>query len=111
MTPPDPEGTRIPQFEAILRSVDREQPMNGEKAVASASLEEARRWTSVYREVVSMEQAVLSSISRQLPTLSASARAEAESTNVPLIQGQLTRFQHRLMLWEARLAEFDGEGG
>jgi hypothetical protein len=109
MTPPGQKGVPLPEFETILRSVDREQPMNGEKAIASASIDEARLWTHVYRDLVAMEKKVLAAVTKQLPDLSAQAREEAESTNVPLITGQLQRFEHRLTLWEARRAELEGQ--
>ena len=90
-------------FEAILRSVDPDVPLDAEDSIENASLEEARVWRGVYQEAVSLEERVLNTILERLPSMSAEARQEAETTNVPLIRGQLDRFRHRLLLWEARL--------
>ena len=110
MTPSDELRIGDETFETLLRSVDRDVPLDGEKVVADSSLEEARLWRGVYREVVDLEERVLNTITERLPSLSPGARTEAETTNVPLIQGQLNRFRHRLELWDARLKQLESGG-
>ncbi|MBV8301941.1 MAG: hypothetical protein JOY68_08460 [Candidatus Dormibacteraeota bacterium] len=107
MSSPGDRRTGPDTFETLLRSVDPNVPLNGEKSVEHASLDEARLWTGVYREVVDLEERVLATIVQRLPSLSPGARTEAESTNVPLISGQLERFRHRLQLWEARARQLE----
>lgn len=105
------EGKRVgsQSFEVILRSVDPDVPMDGELPLGDSSLEVARLWRRIYREVVELEERVLNTILERLPRMSAEARQEAETTNVPLISGQLDRFRHRLGLWEARAAQLEEE--
>ncbi|MBV9100305.1 MAG: hypothetical protein JO198_04590 [Candidatus Dormibacteraeota bacterium] len=105
------EGKRIgsESFEVLLRSVDRDVPLNGENPVGESSLDEARLWRRIYREVVELEESVLNTIVEHLPLMSREARTEAETTNVPLIRGQLDRFRHRLHLWEARASQLENE--
>lgn len=107
MTPSDEMRIGHESFETLLRSVDPNVPLDGEKALENASVSEARLWVGVYKDVVDLEERILNTITERLPSLSPGARTEAETTNVPLIQGQLDRFRHRLELWDARLRQLE----
>jgi hypothetical protein len=95
-------------YDTILRSVDPSVPVPGEAADPSeASLEQAIAWTESYRELLALERKVLNAIKEQLPGLGEIARREAETTNIPLISGQLRRFEKRLEQWERRRRELE----
>lgn len=112
MSDGDAAERRPSDFEAILRSVDPEQPVDTEIHPDGADVEEARVWTRVYRELLHMEQGVLQAIHDGIPHLGDEARREVEATNLPLIKAQLDRFRWRLGLWESRLRELEpGEPG
>ena len=77
--------------------------MEGEPDPATASLELALFWRKVYREILTMEEAVLARIHALMAEQSSEARREVELTNVPVVVAQADRFRVRLGFWEARV--------
>ena len=61
--------------------------MEGEPDPATASLELALFWRKVYREILTMEEAVLARIRALMADQSSEARREVELTNVPVVVG------------------------
>ena len=99
-----------PDVAAAIRGGDSEQGMEQEKDMATSSLEEAMFWRQTYSEIVVMEEDVMARVRELMAKQSAVARREAELSNVPVIAGQLERFQVRLRAWEARLRQLQTDG-
>jgi hypothetical protein len=79
--------------------------MDGEGNPRTASLEQARYWTEIYREILEMEERVFERIQALMATQSPPARREVELTNVPVVAAQAERFRQRLGYWMARIEE------
>jgi hypothetical protein len=88
---------------------DLERPILGEDP-ESDSLEEARRWVSVYSHLVKLEQDLLDVLAGMIPTMPDEAQMEAEQTNLPVLASQVERFRHRLEFWSKRRAELESHG-
>jgi len=82
--------------------------MDGESPVAQATLKQALYWTTIYTEILAMEEKVLRRIKQLMASQSPEARREAELTNVPVIAAQAERFRQRLGYWNARVLELRG---
>jgi hypothetical protein len=89
---------------AAWEGADLERPVSGEDP-ESDSLVEARRWISVYRHLVKLEQELLDMLAQLIPTMPVEAQREAEATNLPVLASQLERFRHRLDYWIKREGE------
>lgn len=72
------------------------------------SLEVARHWIAAYSELIAVEEKVLGRLRELLPTLSESARREAELTNLPRLIQHLQTFRYRRAHWRRQLAHIDG---
>jgi hypothetical protein len=72
---------------------------------ATSNPTDARRWLSIYSELVGFEEDMLRRIHERMATLSASARYEAERSNLPQLESDCRRFRDRLAFWEGRVAE------
>jgi hypothetical protein len=70
----------------------------------TSSASDARRWVSVYSELVHFEEEMLIRIRERMRTLSTLAREEAERSNVPALEEDCRRFRSRLGYWEKRLS-------
>ena len=82
--------------------------MDGEGEVAHATLKQALYWTTIYTEILAMEEKVLGRIEQLMAAQSAEARREVERTNVPVVVAQAERFRRRLGYWKARTVELAG---
>jgi hypothetical protein len=91
---------------AAWEGADLERPILGEDP-ESDSLEEARRWVSVYSHLVKLEQDLLDVLAGMIPTMPDEAQMEAEQTNLPVLASQVERFRHRLDFWSKRRAELE----
>ena len=81
--------------------------MDGEVVPAKATLKEARYWTHVYTDILTMEEKVLQRVRKLMTTQSAQVQQEVELTNVPVIVAQVERFRQRLSYWNARVDELN----
>src|ERR1035438_2684923 len=90
-----------PDIVAATRGGDDSVGMDGEADPATASLEQALFWRSIYAEILVMEEAVLDRIHQLMAGQSLQARREVELTNVPVVVAQADRFRTRLGFWEA----------
>ena len=81
--------------------------MDDEAIPGEASPETAHHWIYVYTQLTILESHLISEARELIPTLSRSARKEAELTNLPLLESQLRRFRHRQQLWQQRLDELE----
>jgi hypothetical protein len=91
---------------AVWEGADLERPIRGENP-ESDSLEEARRWVSVYSHLLKLEQDLLDVLAGMIPTMPNEAQKEAEQTNLPVLASQVERFRHRLEFWSKRRAELE----
>jgi hypothetical protein len=91
---------------AAWEGADLERPILGENP-ESDSLEEARRWVSVYSHLVKLEQDLLDVLAGMIPNMPGEAQKEAEHTNLPVLAAHVERFRHRLEFWSRRRAELE----
>jgi hypothetical protein len=91
---------------AAWEGADLERPILGENP-ESDSLEEARRWVSVYSHLVKLEQDLLDVLAGMIPNMPTEAQKEAEHTNLPVLASHVERFRHRLEFWSKRRAELE----
>jgi hypothetical protein len=91
---------------AAWEGAELERPILGENP-ESDSLEEARRWVSVYSHLLKLEQDLLDVLAGMIPTMPGEAQKEAEQTNLPVLASQVERFRHRLEFWSKRRAELE----
>ena len=73
------------------------------------SVEVARHWIDAYAELVEFEEKVLGRLQELLPTLSESARREAELTNLPMVVQHLQTFRYRRAHWRRQLGHINGQ--
>lgn len=90
-----------PDVVAATRGGDVTVGMDGEADPATASLELALFWRTIYTEILAMEEAVLERIRELMADQSPQARREVELTNLPVVVAQAGRFRSRLGFWEA----------
>ena len=90
-----------PDIVAATRGGDESLGMDGEADPATATLEQALFWRNIYKEILTMEEAVLSRIKQLMADQSPQARREVELTNVPVVAAQAERFRARLGFWES----------
>src|SRR5258706_13041682 len=94
-----------PDVDAAIRGGDWSQPMDGENAPESATIEQAIYWRQIYAEILAMEEKVLARIRELMRNQSDEGRREVELTNVPVVVAQAERFRQRLSYWESRVAQ------
>jgi hypothetical protein len=92
---------------AAWEGAELERPITGEDP-KSESLDEARRWVSVYSHLVNLEQELFDVLARMIPNMPGEAQREAEQTNLPVLASQVERFRHRLDYWVKRKRELEG---
>jgi hypothetical protein len=98
---PEYTGYDRPDIVAATRGGDDSVGMDGEADPATASLEQALFWRTIYTEILTMEEAVLERIRQLMAAQSPQARREVELTNVPVVVAQAQRFRSRLGFWES----------
>lgn len=81
-------------------------PLEGED-LATAHLEDARHWMSIYDDLIRFKRGLLARVEHDLPALSPVARIAA-SEDVGIIEDQLEGYQVRLDLWYQRVWELKG---
>jgi hypothetical protein len=91
---------------AVWEGADLERPLLGENP-ESDSLEDARRWVSVYSHLVKLEQDLLDVLAGMIPSMPGEAQMEAQQTNLPVLASQVERFRHRLEFWSRRRTELE----
>jgi len=99
-----------PDIDAAERGGDWTQRMDGEGLPADAGMEQAIYWRRIYKEILEMEEKVLTRIRDLMKTQSETARREVELTNVPVVVAQAERFRQRLGYWEARVLDLETNG-
>ena len=92
-----------PDVAAEIRGGDTGQAMELEQDIGSSSLIQATFWRDTYREILTMEEAVLARVHELMARQSPTTRREAELSNLPVISAQVRRFRTRLGYWEDRL--------
>ena len=107
---PDHAAQERPDIAAATRGGDNSLGMDREGDPASATLEQALFWRTIYSEILTMEEAVLERIHQLMAGQSTQARREVELTNVPVVVAQVERFRARGKLWESRVHACLGNG-
>ena len=74
---------------------------------ATASRQQAKRWVSVYSELLAMETSVVESVRAKMSRMSGDARRITEQTNIPQLEKDAESFRSRLELWRDRLAQLE----
>jgi len=92
---------------AAWEGADLERPISGEDP-ATDSLEEARRWVTVYSHLVKLETELLDVLAGTIAKMPSEAQREAEQTNLPVLASQVERFRHRLEYWVGRKNLLEG---
>jgi hypothetical protein len=92
---------------AAIRGGDPDQVMDGESDPGTSSLEQAKYWSQIYREILTLEEQVLERIQDLMARQSPTVRREVELTNVPVIAAQAERFRQRHDFWMARVRELE----
>ncbi len=92
---------------AAWEGADLDRPILGENP-ESESLEDARRWVTVYSYLVKLEEELLDMLAGAIPLMPDAAQREAEQTNLPVLASQAERFRHRRDYWVQRRTELEG---
>jgi FtsZ-binding cell division protein ZapB len=74
---------------------------------STTSVREARRWISVYSELLKIEGEVLESVRSKLARMSEEAREITEQTNLPSLERDAEHFRARLAFWRERLSQLE----
>ncbi|HKW59224.1 MAG TPA: hypothetical protein VJR46_05675 [Candidatus Dormibacteraeota bacterium] len=93
---------------AAWQGADLDRPLPGEDP-DSGSLAEAQRWLAVYHHLVHLEQELLDTLARMIPSMPDAAQKEAEATNLPVLAAQAERFRRRLAFWQRRRDELEAK--
>ncbi len=93
---------RVASANPVAAHVERGNPN-------TTSLEMARMWETAYAELVAFEQKLLNRVHKRIPSLSESARHEAELTDVPMIVEHLQTFKYSLAFWHGSRLELEEE--
>jgi len=91
---------------AAWEGADLDRPIAGENP-ESESVDDARRWVSVYSHIVRLEEELLDMLAGAIPRMPDAAQREAENTNLPVLASQVERFRHRLEYWVKRKNELE----
>ncbi len=91
---------------AAWEGADLDRPILGENP-DSESLEDARRWVTVYSYLVKLEEELLDMLAGAIPNMPDAAQREAEQTNLPVLASQVERFRHRRDYWIHRKTELE----
>ena len=81
--------------------------IRGESEPAEATFEEAKRWISIYEELLRFEGGLLSVTRERVEKLSEVARREAQSSNIAALEDDCNRYRSRLAIWRRRLTELE----
>jgi len=100
-----------PDIVAAMRGGDVSIGMEGEADPATASLEQALFWRSIYTEILQMEESVLERVHQLMAKQSPQTRREVELTNLPVVVAQASRFRTRLRFWESCVERINGASG
>ncbi len=106
MNPGTPDLTR-PDIAAAIRGGDSSLGMEEEEDPRTATLDQARYWHQIYKEILAMEEKVMERIQELMAKQSPQARREVELTNVPVVAAQADRFRERLGFWSHRVSELE----
>jgi hypothetical protein len=79
----------------------------GESEPADADAAEAKRWISVYEELIRFEGGLLSVTRERMEELSEVARREAQASNIAALEDDCNRYKSRLEIWRRRLTELE----
>jgi hypothetical protein len=93
-------------MEHFLRMAGPPPPLEGEN-IESTHWEDARRWMSIYADLLEFKRGLLDRVRRDVSKLAPVARAAAEH-DVEIIEIQMEGYLRRIELWYARLWDLHG---
>lgn len=103
----DDENTRPSPTEAMVAlGGDPHRLLRGEDPHTEYA-DDARHWIAVYRELLGFKRDVLGKVRDDMERISDSARSEVLDTDLPLMEAEARRFEHRIDFWEKRLRELE----
>ena len=74
-------------------------------------VDDARHWVAVYHELLDFKQDMLGRARGELEHISESAQQEVLDTDLPLMEAEAQRFEHRIRFWMGRLEELESSQG
>jgi hypothetical protein len=96
---------RLTAEEAARRAVDPDYLMPGERRdIVSSRAADAIHWTSVYGELMTFKEELLSLSRSRIETMSGDAGSDARIDEV-ILEHQAERYRRRIAFWKARLRE------
>jgi hypothetical protein len=90
------------------RATDDARVLEGEN-LETHDLEDAIRWSNVYRELIEFKNRLLAQMRAALPTLPGDAASEVRSVDMAITRKQLERYQGRRAYWDQRREDLAGE--
>jgi hypothetical protein len=96
---------------AVEKTMDIDRLLEGEDP-ESPYLEDAQHWASVYGELLSFKEDLLSTARQRLARMSeGSAKKEVTGTDVQILEVERDRLRRRLDFWELRIRKIERGGG
>ena len=104
-------NTRPSPTEALVKlGGDPDRLLRGEDP-ATEYADDARHGVAVYHELLGFKHDMLGRTREDLAQISESARQEVLDTDLPLMEAEAQRFEHRIRFWMGRLEELESQGG
>jgi hypothetical protein len=76
--------------------------------LATATLDQARRWAQTYDELINFKRELLDLCHRHAERSEPQVARAIQETDVVLLEAQLSRFEQRRDYWKIRAAEMHG---
>lgn len=100
---------KVPPEEAAKDAVDPNRLLEGEDPTTPHP-EEALHWIEVYSDLLTFKERALTTAQQALAeTPESDARAEAERTDLPVLEAERERIRHRMAFWRERHRELSAE--
>lgn len=98
-----------PDEQAAHEAVAPDRLMDGENP-ATGFPEDARHWTGVYAELLSLKRDLIGTARQRAEAMSSRAAEEVRTTDLVILEAEADRLQRRLRFWETRLRDLDPDG-
>lgn len=109
MADEEPNTRPSPTAAMVELGGDPERLLRGEDP-RTEYVDDARHWVAVYHELLGFKQDILGRIRSDMAQISESARQEVLDTDLPLMEAEARRFEHRIRFWTGRLQELESQG-
>ncbi len=110
--PEQDDDRSLPRFTRQMAALggDPHRMLRGENPDTPYA-DDARHWIAVYRELLGFKQDLLRTLRSNLGAASEEASQELLETDIPMMEAEAARFEHRIAFWEGRLRELGGGAG